>query len=119
MNEGVWQGKRLLPAAFVAFVRTPAPAWKSPVYGGQFWVNGDGAWNLPKDAYFAAGNGGQNTFIIPSHQLVVVRMGHFRGAAAGRKTLNAAFTHLMAAIPRVKEFYRQCKIQKSKFKSQN
>jgi hypothetical protein len=46
-----------------------------------------------------AGAGGQNTFIIPSHDLVVVRMGHFRGAAAGRKTLNAAFTHLMAAVP--------------------
>jgi YVTN family beta-propeller protein len=46
-----------------------------------------------------AGAGGQNTFIIPSHDLVVVRMGHFRGAAAGRKALNQAFTQLMEAIP--------------------
>jgi hypothetical protein len=46
-----------------------------------------------------AGAGGQNTFVIPSHDLVVVRMGHFRGAAAGRKALNTAFTHLMAAVP--------------------
>jgi hypothetical protein len=46
-----------------------------------------------------AGAGGQNVFIIPTHQLVVVRMGHFRGSAAGRKTLNAAFTQLMAAVP--------------------
>jgi CubicO group peptidase (beta-lactamase class C family) len=69
------------------------------VYGGLFWINGDGAWNIPKDAYLMAGAGGQNTFIIPSHELVVVRMGHFRGASAGRKTLNEAFTQLMAAVP--------------------
>jgi CubicO group peptidase (beta-lactamase class C family) len=61
-------------------------------------VNGDGAWNLPKDAYFAAGAGGQRTFVVPSHQLVVVRMGHFRGDRAGMKNLNSALAELMAAI---------------------
>lgn len=99
LQDGMWQGERILPEGWTKFVSTPAPAWKQPVYGGLFWINGDGSWNIPKDAYFMAGAGGQNTFVIPSHQLVVVRMGHFRGAAAGRKTLNAAFTHVMAAIP--------------------
>lgn len=99
LQDGMWQGERILPEGWAKFVSSPAPAWKRPVYGGLFWVNGDGSWNIPRDAYFMAGAGGQNTFIIPSHQLVVVRMGHFRGAAAGRKTLNAAFTHLMAAVP--------------------
>jgi len=98
LNDGVWQGRRLLPEGFAKFVSTLAPAWKRPVYGGLFWVNGDGAWNLPKDAYFAAGAGGQRTFVVPSHQLVVVRMGHFRGDRAGMKTLNAALAELMAAI---------------------
>jgi CubicO group peptidase (beta-lactamase class C family) len=99
LQDGMWQGQRILPEGWTTFVRTPAPAWKEPVYGGLFWINGDGGWNIPRDAYLMAGAGGQNTFIIPSHQLVVVRMGHFRGAAAGRKTLNQAFTHLMAAVP--------------------
>ena len=99
LQDGVWQGQRLLPEGWARFVRTPAPAWDRPVYGGLFWINGDGGWNIPKDAYLMAGAGGQNTFVIPSHDLVVVRMGHFRGAAAGRKTLNTAFTHLMQAIP--------------------
>ena len=99
LQDGMWQGRRVLPEGWTKFVSTPAPAWKQPVYGGLFWINGDGGWNIPKDAYFMAGAGGQNTFVIPSHDLVVVRMGHFRGAAAGRKTLNAAFTHLMAAVP--------------------
>jgi CubicO group peptidase (beta-lactamase class C family) len=99
LQDGMWQGQRILPEGWAKFVSTPAPAWKRPVYGGLFWINSDSGWNIPKDAYLMAGAGGQNTFIIPSHDLVVVRMGHFRGAAAGRKTLNAAFTHLMAAVP--------------------
>ena len=99
LQDGMWQGQRILPEGWAKFVSTPAPAWDRPVYGGLFWINGDGGWNIPKDAYFMAGAGGQNVFIIPSHDLVVVRMGHFRGAPAGRKALNTAFTHLMQAIP--------------------
>lgn len=99
LNDGVWQGERLLPEGFATFVSTPAPGWKRPVYGGLFWINGDGAWNLPKEAYFAAGAGGQRTFIVPSHRLVVVRMGHFRGDLAGMRTLNDALAELMAAVP--------------------
>jgi CubicO group peptidase (beta-lactamase class C family) len=99
LQDGTWQGQRILPEGWASFVSTPAPAWKQPIYGGFFWINGDGGWNIPKDAYIMAGAGGQNVFVVPSHQLVVVRMGHFRGASAGRTSLNAAFTLLMAAIP--------------------
>ena len=98
LNDGVWQGTRLLPEGWSKFVSTLAPAWKRPVYGAQFWVNGDGAWNLPKDAYFAAGAGGQNTFIVPSHQLVIVRMGHMRGAGAARARTNEALELIMGAV---------------------
>ena len=93
-------GQRILPEGWAKFVSTMAPAWKKPVYGGFFWINGDGAWNLPKDVYMMAGAGGQDTFIDPSHHLVIVRMGHFRGAGAGRRTLNAALTSLMEALPK-------------------
>jgi CubicO group peptidase (beta-lactamase class C family) len=96
--DGVWQGQRLLPEGFVKFVSTPAPAWKQPAYGGLFWLNRTGEWNLPRDAYFMAGAGGQRTFIVPSLNLVVVRLGHFRGDARGMKTLNAALAELTAAI---------------------
>jgi CubicO group peptidase (beta-lactamase class C family) len=99
-QDGMWQGKRILPEGWTKFVSTLAPAWKRPVYGGLFWINGDGGWNLPKDVYLMAGAGGQNTFIVPSHHLVIVRMGHFRGAGAGRRTLNAALTSLMEAVPK-------------------
>lgn len=98
LQDGRWQGQRLLPEGWAKFVGTPAPAWKDGRYGGLFWINSTGQWNLPKDAYFMAGAGGQWTFVIPSHQLVVVRMGHYRGAGAGQRALNAAFTQLLAAV---------------------
>jgi CubicO group peptidase (beta-lactamase class C family) len=62
-------------------------------------VNGDGAWPIPKNAYFANGAGGQRTVIIPTHDLVVVRMGHHRGDRAGMRTLREALAELMAAVP--------------------
>jgi CubicO group peptidase (beta-lactamase class C family) len=98
LQDGTWQGQRLLPEGWSAFVSTHAPAWKRPVYGGLFWINGDGGWNLPKTAYIMAGAGGQNVFIVPSHDLVIVRMGHFRGAAPARKATNEALRLVMEAL---------------------
>jgi CubicO group peptidase (beta-lactamase class C family) len=98
LQDGVWQGTRILPEGWAKFVSTVAPAWSRPVYGGLFWVNGDGSWNLPRDAYFASGAGGQNTFIVPSHQMVIVRMGHARGQGPARRATNNALKLLMDAV---------------------
>jgi CubicO group peptidase (beta-lactamase class C family) len=98
LQDGMWQGERILPEGWAEFVSTPAPAWKQGNYGGLFWINSTGQWNLPRETYFMAGAGGQWTFVIPSHDLVVVRMGHFKGAGAGQRALNAAFTELLGAI---------------------
>jgi hypothetical protein len=46
------------------------------------------------------GAGGNFTLIIPSHDLVVTRLGHFKGAAAGEKSLNDALALLMEAVPK-------------------
>jgi len=98
LRDGVWNGQRLLPEGFTTFVSTAAPAWSRPEYGGQFWINGIGQWNLPRDAYFMAGAGGQHTFIVPSLNLVVVRMGHQRGAAIGGRLLNQSLAAIVAAV---------------------
>jgi CubicO group peptidase (beta-lactamase class C family) len=100
LQDGIWQGTRILPEGWSKFVSTLAPAWKRPVYGGLFWINGDGAWKLPKETYLMAGAGGQNVWIDPSHQLVVVRMGHYRGTQNRHANIatNKALELLVASL---------------------
>lgn len=82
LQDGVWEGKRILPEGWVAFSTTPAPAAPRGVYGAHFWLrlgrdtyapSGDDG--LPADAYHAIGHEGQLLTIIPSRRLVVVRLG--------------------------------------------
>jgi CubicO group peptidase (beta-lactamase class C family) len=103
LQDGVWNGERILPEGYAKFVSTLAPAWeadKRPIYGGFFWINGDGRFPVPRDAYYMAGAGGQTTLIIPSHDLVVVRMGHFKGAPPGAGSFTRALALLMQAVPK-------------------
>ena len=102
LNDGIWSGERILPEGWRDFVSTLAPGWqadKRPIYGGFFWINGDGDMPIPRDAYFMAGAGAQRTIIIPSHDLVVVRIGHYGGAPQGAVSLKLALARLMEAIP--------------------
>jgi CubicO group peptidase (beta-lactamase class C family) len=102
LQDGVWNGERILPEGFVQFVSTVAPAWTAdhrPVYGGFFWINGDSVFPVPRRAYYMFGAGGQYTLIIPSHELVVVRLGHYKGQAAGLESLKNALALLMKAVP--------------------
>lgn len=78
---------------------TPGPAWKEPVYGGLFRLNGNGEWNMPRDAYFMSGGGVSKTIVIPSHDLVIVRMGHLQGTRKHEADLNLALGEILAAIP--------------------
>jgi CubicO group peptidase (beta-lactamase class C family) len=106
LQDGVWNGERVLPEGFAKFVSTTAPAWeadKRPVYGAFFWTNGDGGYPVPKEAYYMAGAGGQFTMIIPSHDLVVVRLGHYRGSREGTQALRKALAILMEAVPKRNE----------------
>ena len=102
LQDGVRNQERILPEGFVKFVSTPVPAWvadHNPVYGGFFWINGDGSYPVPRSAYFMSGAGGQKTMFIPSHDLVVVRLGHFKGANEGNKSFKKALALLMEAVP--------------------
>lgn len=105
LQDGAWNGEQILPKGFSRFVSTLAPAWKAdgrPIYGGFFWLNGDGEYPVPKDAYFMAGAGGQWTMIIPSHDLVVVRLGHYRGSGPGTAAFKRALALLLEAVPQKK-----------------
>ena len=102
LQDGVWNGERILPDGYARFVSTLAPGWAAdhrPIYGGLFWINGDGKFPAPKEAYYMAGAGGQTTLIIPSHDLVVVRLGHFKGSGAGSEGFSEAVRLLIQAAP--------------------
>ncbi len=103
LQNGIWNGEQILPEGYVKFVSTLAPAWeadKRPIYGGFFWINGDATFPVPRDAYYMAGAGGQTTLIIPSHDLVVVRLGHYKGSNPGGVSFRRALALLMQAVPK-------------------
>tara|TARA_B000000460_G_scaffold20419_1_gene13474 strand:+ start:269 stop:1759 length:1491 start_codon:yes stop_codon:yes gene_type:complete len=103
LQDGVWEGERILPEGYVEYASTLAPTWVSDgrlQYGGAFfWVNGQGNQGLPESAYSMRGAGGQSTTIIPTHDLVVVRLGKYTGSGVGGQALNQAFGLLMEAVP--------------------
>jgi len=98
LNDGVWEGERILPEGWVAYTRTPAPAAKYKHYGALFWLNAGAKQfgnirpehkesrnappfsRIPEDAFFALGHDGQVVAIIPSREMVVVRLGLSRSA---------------------------------------
>ncbi|HSH76102.1 MAG TPA: serine hydrolase [Longimicrobiales bacterium] len=104
LQDGVWNGERLLPEGWVEYASSAAPAWIAdgrPDYGGShFWVNaGRSQEELPASAFRMSGAGGQSATIIPTHRLVVVRIGKYTGARAGGQALSRAFELLMRAVP--------------------
>ncbi|MBI2424661.1 MAG: serine hydrolase [Candidatus Hydrogenedentes bacterium] len=91
LNDGVWNGERILPEGWIAYVRTATP--KSPAedqYGAHFWLNlgtpgnpEDRRWkSLPTETFACMGFEGQQVFMIPSRKTVVVRMGQTRRSGA-------------------------------------
>ena len=82
LNDGAWNGERILPDSWTKFVSTPGPvqpADNGPRYGGQFWIYG-GIDALAADAYSPNGGQGQFAMIIPSHKAVIVRRGFDAGS---------------------------------------
>ena len=85
LQNGIWNGARLLPEDWTAFVAEPASASDNQ-YGAHFWLNRDGVNGrerffpgLPEDVYMMSGHEGQYVLIIPSKRMVIVRTGMTRG----------------------------------------
>jgi CubicO group peptidase (beta-lactamase class C family) len=82
LQDGVWQGERILPEGWMTYMTTPSgpqPA-SGPGYGATMWLFG-AAQGLPAGSYAAQGNRGQFIMVVPSHHLVIVRRGEDPGAA--------------------------------------
>ncbi len=83
LNDGVWNGERILPEGWVTYSTTPATTAPMGEYGAQWWLNAGAKENasnrkypeLPTDTYWADGFEEQYVMVIPSKHLVVVRLG--------------------------------------------
>ena len=83
LQDGVWNGTRVLPDGWVAFSRSPTSQSPNHNYGAHWWLKlqpemGGGtpaAARIPGDAFFAVGHEAQTLTVIPSRRLVVVRLG--------------------------------------------
>ena len=85
VQDGVWQGQEMLPRGYVAMMASPVAASGGQYGHGMVWLwasdavspskNPDAAFGIPADTFWMEGHDGQSTAIIPSRQLVVVRLG--------------------------------------------
>lgn len=75
-HRGRWEGKQLVPEWWIDLA-TRSSQELNRSYGYTFWVNTDGAqWpTAPRDAFAFKGYGANRCYVIPSLDLVVVRVG--------------------------------------------
>lgn len=102
LNDGLVNDERILPEGWVDLSTTPTEAsLKSRAYAAQFWLNQPAASpmmpHIPNDAFAARGHYGQSTFVIPSRDLVVVRMGQTFNTKAW--DMEGFLIDLLAALP--------------------
>lgn len=90
LNNGVWQGERVLPEGWIEYTTTPTPKASRGEYGAHFWLNAGSVdapnnrrWpSAPRDAFAALGFQEQKVIVIPSKKLLLIRF----GATTDRKT---------------------------------
>lgn len=92
LNDGQWDGAEVLPAGTVELCTTPSE--RNPAYGLTFWLNEEAPEGVdlsdfrslstegralypegPADLFAAAGYNDNRLYVIPSRDLVIVRLG--------------------------------------------
>src|SRR5262245_50531947 len=94
--DGVWQGERLLPEGWVAYTLTPPTAAPDAGYGAHMWLKIPDARDLGEppmleESYYMLGYNQQVVAVIPSRDLVLVRLGlsHDKGSSELAQNLAA------------------------------
>jgi CubicO group peptidase (beta-lactamase class C family) len=80
LHNGEWNGEHLFDKDWVNYATTPTPG-SDGTYGAQIWLNAENRYpDAPKNMYSFNGYKGQNVFILPSEDLVIVRTGLTKNA---------------------------------------
>ena len=76
LNDGVFNGERILPEGWVNYSRSIVPNTKG-AYGAGFWLNQMGTYpSGPKNTFECRGHDGQRIFILPDKDLAVIVLGY-------------------------------------------
>jgi CubicO group peptidase (beta-lactamase class C family) len=83
LNDGIWEEERILPEGWAAYSANPTPKSTMLQYGAQFWLNAGDPIDpsnrrlpdCPRDLYMMDGYESQRVYIIPSYDMVIVRLG--------------------------------------------
>lgn len=90
LNQGNWNGTQVVPSDFFRESVSTSQSI-NPAYGYLWWLNGKGSYmlpngqtvypgtlvpNAPSDMYAAMGANDQRIYVVPSRNMVVVRMGN-------------------------------------------
>ena len=102
LQDGVWAGRRLLPEGWMRATTTVAPgAGQERGYAAGWWVNRLPGGELverrlPADAYWGQGHDGQRLYVVPSAQLIVVRLGFTPSLSSAQLNTHALVADLLA-----------------------
>lgn len=95
LNGGTINGARIMTQDWVSRATTPNTSQNQRAYGYQWWLNRGNEelrWSdIPADAYSAQGNRQQYVMVIPSLDLVIVRLGW----TAGGYPVNEIFSEII------------------------
>ncbi|MDO5734985.1 MAG: serine hydrolase [Propionibacteriaceae bacterium] len=105
LQDGVWEGERHLPEGWMSTSTQVKPVAETDEvgYAAGWRVNrlADGTISepeLPDDAYWAVGHDGQRMYVVPSADLVVVRLGFSPGVPGGELRTEALVADLVSAL---------------------
>ncbi len=80
LHNGEWNGNNIFDKDWVDYATTPTPT-SNGWYGAQIWLNAGNRYpSAPKNMYSFNGYKGQNVFILPDQDLVIVRTGLTKNA---------------------------------------
>ena len=98
VNKGSLNGHRLMSQAWVEAATTPNTSTNEPRYGYQFWLNQGTETprydKLPSDAFSMQGNRAQVVMMIPSQDIVMVRLGW----TSGKYPTNTNFSDILKTV---------------------
>lgn len=102
LRGGMWGEKQIIPQSFVDYVRTPTHAKGANAYGAHWWVSTNNHQGLlkngPYDSFEAQGHEGQVIVVIPSKDMVIVRLGFMDHEQSWEK-LGDYLSQVVAATP--------------------